>query len=280
MSIKIENETKIESDPCVVAWDNQLFVGTEDGSIKVFDANLTSGASWSAHTVQLFALTAGCGYVYSSSNDGGIRVWTPKGEKVKELPPTGGDVGVLHIFGNNVYAGDEAGNVVIYENNEEKAKYNVLEEVKDLWFHSPFLFTVRDLDVTVTEIKPDESKNRFTTRFTVEGRAPLRATGNRLLFMARGGITLQLHDNSVDTGFKKLHEVKVSDMIVTSLSVIGDYAWTGGWDGHVRRWKITGDKLESAGEINLGSCVNALDTSASNTAYAVLSGGRVVRLTA
>lgn len=80
-------------------------------SFKVFDANLTSGASWSAHTVQLFALTAGCGYVYSSSNDGGIRVWTPKGEKVKELPPTGGDVGVLHIFGNNVYAGDEAGNV-------------------------------------------------------------------------------------------------------------------------------------------------------------------------
>lgn len=35
MSIKIESETKTESDPCVVAWDNQLFVGTEDGSIKV-----------------------------------------------------------------------------------------------------------------------------------------------------------------------------------------------------------------------------------------------------
>lgn len=46
--------------------------------------------------------------------------------------------------------------VSVYENNEEKAKYNVLEEVKDLWLHSPFLFTVRDLDVTVTEIKPGE----------------------------------------------------------------------------------------------------------------------------
>lgn len=73
---------------------------------------------------------------------------------------------------------------------------------------------------------------------------------------------------------------QISDMIVTSLSVSGDYAWTGGWDGHVRRWKIDGDKIESVGEINLGSCVNALDTSAPNTAYAVLSGGRVVRLTA
>lgn len=73
---------------------------------------------------------------------------------------------------------------------------------------------------------------------------------------------------------------QVSDMIVTSLSVRGDYAWTGGWDSCVRRWKITGDKLESAGEINLGSCINALDTSTPNTVYAVLSGGRIVRLTA
>lgn len=35
MSIKIQNETKIDSDPCVVAWDKRLFVGAEDGSIKV-----------------------------------------------------------------------------------------------------------------------------------------------------------------------------------------------------------------------------------------------------
>lgn len=44
--------------------------------------------------------------------------------------------------------------VTIYENNTVKARYNVLEEVKDLGLSLPFLFTVRDLDVTVTEIKP------------------------------------------------------------------------------------------------------------------------------
>lgn len=46
--------------------------------------------------------------------------------------------------------------VVVYEDNAEKARYNVLEEVKDLWIYPPYLFTVRDLDVTVTEIKPGE----------------------------------------------------------------------------------------------------------------------------
>lgn len=35
MPIKIESEINIDSDPCVLAWDNQLFVGTEDGSVKV-----------------------------------------------------------------------------------------------------------------------------------------------------------------------------------------------------------------------------------------------------
>lgn len=35
MSIKIENEVKVESEPCVIAWNEKLFVGSEDGSIKV-----------------------------------------------------------------------------------------------------------------------------------------------------------------------------------------------------------------------------------------------------
>lgn len=44
--------------------------------------------------------------------------------------------------------------IIIYENNAMKATYNVLEEVKDLWFSPPYLFTARDLYITITEIKP------------------------------------------------------------------------------------------------------------------------------
>lgn len=47
------------------------------------------------------------------------------------------------------------------------------------------------------------------TRHTMEGRAPLQITGNRLLFMSRDGNSLQLHDASVDSTFKSLDEVKV-----------------------------------------------------------------------
>lgn len=68
---------------------------------------------------------------------------------------------------------------------------------------------------------------------------------------------------------------QASDMILTSLSVSGDYAWTAGWDGIIRRWKIAEDVLEPAGDINVGSCVNGL-VSIADCAYAILTGGRIV----
>lgn len=275
MSLKIEAETKVSSDPCVLAFDGKLYIGTEDGYIHSFDDKLSPVASWPAHAVQLFALAAGGGAVYSSSNDGSIRVWSAKGDKITEIPVPGADVSVLHVSGNELYTGDEAGTVKVYEDNTEKAMYNVLEEVKDLALSAPFLFTVRDLDVTVTEIKPDESRTRFVTRHTMEGRAPLRLAGPHLLCMARGGNNLALHDSSVSTVFKKKHEVKVSDMIVTSLAVSGDYAWTGGWDGVLRRWKITTDQLEDSGSLELGACINGLAAS-QNSVFAIVAGGRVV----
>ncbi|XP_068629628.1 uncharacterized protein [Battus philenor] len=276
-ALKIQAEVKVDSEPCVMAWDNNtLFVGTENGSILSFDKNLSPGASWSAHEMQLFALTAANGNLYSSSYDGGVRVWSSNGSKVAELPSTGGDIGALYVCENQLISGDEGGNVVIYENNVEKAKYNVLEEVKDMALKPPYLFTARDLYVTVTEIKPDESKTRFTTRHTMEGRAPLKVAGSRLVVTARGGNSLQLHDASIETKFKKLHEIKVSDMILTSLSVYGDHAWTGGWDGFVRRWKMSGDQLQLDGEINIGACVNVIIATSADTVYGAITGGQIV----
>lgn len=67
-------------------------------------------------------------------------------------------------------------------------------------------------------------------------------------------------------------------MIVTSLSTHGNIAWTGGWDGCVRRWKIADNKIEAQGEINLGSCINALIASSSDSVYALVSGGAIVNV--
>lgn len=74
--------------------------------------------------------------------------------------------------------------------------------------------------------------------------------------------------------------IQVSDMILTSLSVSDNVAWTGGWDGYIRRWKISENKLQPAGEMNLGSCINALIAPTGSGAYVVLTGGRIVKIKA
>lgn len=79
--------------------------------LQRYDSNLTHEKSWSAHGVQIFALVADQSRVYSTSNDGGIRIWSTEGEKLKELPTTGADVGILRLYGKELYAGDEGGNV-------------------------------------------------------------------------------------------------------------------------------------------------------------------------
>ncbi|CAH2086492.1 unnamed protein product [Euphydryas editha] len=280
MSLSIATETKVDTEPCVAAWNNKLFVGGENGSIITFDANLLPGTSWTAHAVQPFAIAASEDKVYSTSNDGGLRVWTFNGDKITEYPASEADIGSISVSGKHVYAGDELGNIYVYEENELIAKYNVLEEVKDIAISPPFMFTARDLYVTVTEVKPDQSKDRFVTQHVMEGRAPLRIYGSYLVVTSRSGNSIQLHNASLDTKFKKLHEAKVSDMILTSLSVSDGFAWTGGWDGYVRRWKVSDDKFESAGEINLGACINTLVASSADNAYALLTGGRIVNVKA
>lgn len=68
-------------------------------------------------------------------------------------------------------------------------------------------------------------------------------------------------------------------MIITSLSSSGEYAWTGGWDGHVRRWKLVGDQLVSDGELSLGACINAVQA-VEDGAYVAVAGGKLVRVVA
>lgn len=72
--------------------------------------------------------------------------------------------------------------------------------------------------------------------------------------------------------------MQVSDMIVTSLAANGNNVWTGGWDGIVRKFKIAGSKLEAAGEINLGGCINSL-ASADDRVYAAVADGKVICVT-
>lgn len=97
----------------IKGWQNLFFQLFHDIPFlfQSYDKNLSSGADWTAHESQVFALSAANGFVYSSSYDGGVRVWSAKGDKIAELPPTGGDIGDLCVHENQLISGDESGNV-------------------------------------------------------------------------------------------------------------------------------------------------------------------------
>lgn len=75
--------------------------------------------------MQLFALAASNGKVYSTSNDGGVRVWSSDGEKIAEFPASEADIGSVTVCDKHVYTGDELGNVITYNNYMQFGKLNL-----------------------------------------------------------------------------------------------------------------------------------------------------------
>lgn len=71
--------------------------------------------------------------------------------------------------------------VIIYENHAIKAKYQLLEEVKDIGLSLPFMFTARDLYVTATEITPGKWYLRFQERSLVCMKPPLYCSHSNLV---------------------------------------------------------------------------------------------------
>lgn len=63
-------------------------------------------------------------------------------------------------------------------------------------------------------------------RHSMEGRAPLRCIGSRLLMITRDGNTVRLHDASPETNFKKLHEVKASFTLLAFYAISPAWKWS------------------------------------------------------
>lgn len=63
---------------------------------------------------------------------------------------------ILKLTGENdiLYSGDDKGKVYAWKSFEKIGFYEVVEEVWDLMVHDKFLLTVRNLDVSVIEMKP------------------------------------------------------------------------------------------------------------------------------
>lgn len=67
-------------------------------------------------------------------------------------------------------------------------------------------------------------------------------------------------------------------MIINAVCGDDKYLYSGGYDNKVKAWcELDGKKPKAMGEVEVGSCVNALCSAGSNTVYIASSDGVIRR---
>lgn len=155
--------------------------------------------------------------LYASSRDGTTRCFrTPLKNDHNEviLHTIADDVTQLVVANDVLYSGDDKGIVTKWYHNKVGSQYFVIEEVKSMIVENNTLYTARDSDAVVTDIKPGHLN--YTTKATIPGRAPLTLVGpvvdghkKYLAFTTRDGKGVTLVRNSAPYNVVWTKEVKL-----------------------------------------------------------------------
>jgi len=143
------------------------------------------------------------GKVYSSSCDGQVHFMLPPygDESVQELFRCDDAIQAMYCDGSVLYTGDDKGVVTTWTNDRMLFKYSLVEEVKSLAGEQNLIYTVRDLDVVVSQVAEGKS-GKYSNKAVIPGKSPLHLLGpmvdgkrSYLAFPDRSGMGLQLVNN-------------------------------------------------------------------------------------
>lgn len=122
---------------------------------KVWEEDLKKVTEIKAHATTVYCLAADGDSLYSCSNDGAIKAWNLNDLKEKGtiLQLEAGEIYKIFTQNGLLYSSDEQGTVRVHAGKSIKNIYNLFEPLKDILVVNNLLYTVRDLDVVVTEMK-------------------------------------------------------------------------------------------------------------------------------
>lgn len=156
------------------------------------------------------------GKVYSSCCDGSVKFMQPPYDKAEELFRCDDVVQAMYCEGDILYTGDDKGVVSNWENDKMLFKYNLVEEVKGLAAEQEWIYTVRDLDVVISQVVTGKS-GKYSTKAVIQGKSPLCLLGpmedgrhKYVAFPDRTGKGLTLIHNTPNEKFKVIWDTPVS----------------------------------------------------------------------
>lgn len=123
--------------------------------VKVWEEDLRKVTEVKAHAATVYCLAVSKDVLYSCSNDGTIKAWNLNDVKEKGtiLQLETGEIYRLFAKNGTLFSSDEQGVVRVHDGQSIKNMYNLLEPLKDVLVVGNFLYTVRDLDLVITEMK-------------------------------------------------------------------------------------------------------------------------------
>ncbi|XP_030755771.1 myosin heavy chain kinase D-like [Sitophilus oryzae] len=266
----------------------KLYSAGDDGKIKLWSLDLLKQAEVQGHVAPVYSLAASDDTLYSSSSDGSIKLYDLNTLQLKQELTKNENVEYWRVryFNGHLFVGDNEGNVSVYKNNAFYGLVNVAEPVKDLQVVEPYVLTVQDTDLVITEVKLDGEKLQWNQDSNIPGRAPVTLIGSGYIaLIARDGKEILLHSADKQTGFKELTKIvhgSKDDRIINALAGVqwGNKLelFSGGWDKILRKWNVQNQSLADGGSVDVDIVINSIATGDQDQIYAAGADGHIVRV--
>ncbi|XP_053951009.1 E3 ubiquitin-protein ligase TRAF7 [Anastrepha ludens] len=274
---KVSTEKHEGDVTCLAYHNNQVFSGGADGKIKIWDNDLNLIKSVDAHEAYMYAMAINTrnGKLYSSSCDGCVKFMAPPYDQTEQLFSCEDAIQAMYCDGDTLYTGDEKGVVTNWIDDKIKFKYNLVEEVKSLAAEKSLIYTVRDLDVVVSEMSAGKS-GKYSNKAVLPGKSPMTLVGpvvddkrTFLAFADRTGKGLSFVKNLPQQKFETVWNLPdCHELIVQAICGDDKFLYSGGYDNKVKGWtNFDQAKPTPLGEVEVGSCVNAIVCGANNWVY-------------
>ncbi|XP_073992601.1 uncharacterized protein [Rhodnius prolixus] len=262
--------------------EDKLISGADDGQIKIWTPDLQLIAQIDAHPVNVYSVAVVGDSLYSCSNDGTVKIWNMGTWDFKATLLENQESEVIKVYADSgrLYAGNDKGEIFVFENDVLLAQYYLNEDIMDFLVIGPLVFNARNADVSVTEMMPGP-RFSYMSRGAMIGRFPVRMVGEKVCFLSRCARWVYVHANNKEEKFKRIVEIKAHDMTITSIAQLPGREHimiTGGYDRVIKAWDINTKK--NIGKIDIGVCISEIHPGLHNQFYVSSSDGFLVRLDA
>ncbi|KAJ8959946.1 hypothetical protein NQ317_002011 [Molorchus minor] len=287
ISCRVDDADKHENDITSLIYKNgKLYSGADDGKIKAWSTDLTKLAECSAHQLSIYSLAANNNELYSCSSDGTVKAFTldtlsPKGNVIHEDHT---EFWKLFYSQDCLYAGDDEGSLKIWKDGTFYGSLLLAEPIKDMAVSHHIVFTVKDTDVVITEVKVDHDVLQFGQKKTCMGRAPLTLIGDKLFaFSSRDGKDIIVHENNDHTHYKEVAKIEAAhNMVINALAGTSwddkSVLFSSGWDKILKKWIIDEDIVKMSGSLDVGMVVNAIAIGDKGEIYVGGADGHIIRV--